>query len=75
MAACKIDPSHGRRPRRRYPPLSQSPQLLSIPQFYFPQLGPQPEVQRAAEERLMALLGAHPQVTSGVLQMLPVLWL
>jgi len=46
------------------PPLSQSPQLLSIPQFYFPQLGPQPEVQRAAEERLMALLGAHPQVTT-----------
>lgn len=39
----------------------QSPQLLSIPQFYFPQLGPQPEVQRAAEDRLMALLGAHPQ--------------
>ncbi|PRW20415.1 serine threonine phosphatase 2A regulatory subunit B beta-like isoform B [Chlorella sorokiniana] len=41
--------------------LPPSPQLLSIPQFYFPQLGPQPEVQRAAEERLMALLGAHPQ--------------
>jgi hypothetical protein len=39
----------------------QSPQLLSIPQFYFPQPGPAPEARRELEERLSAALAAAPQ--------------
>lgn len=41
-------------------PPAQSPQLLTIPQFYFPQPGPQPEAQRSMEDGLMALLAAQP---------------
>lgn len=40
-------------------PASQSPRLLSIPQFYFPQRGPGVDAQRAQEERLLSLLTSH----------------
>ncbi|KAL4422182.1 hypothetical protein ABPG77_006423 [Micractinium sp. CCAP 211/92] len=52
-----VSPSCKPAPPLKLPP---SPQLLTIPQFYFPQLGPQPEAQRAMEDRLMALLAAQP---------------
>ncbi|EFN51035.1 hypothetical protein CHLNCDRAFT_141520, partial [Chlorella variabilis] len=53
-----VSPTYKPVPPLRLPP---SPQLLTIPQFYFPQLGPQPEAQRAMEGRLVGLLSAQPQ--------------
>ncbi|KAL4853724.1 putative serine/threonine protein phosphatase 2A regulatory subunit B''gamma [Chlorella vulgaris] len=61
------DVKHGRRAalapslRKGGAPSNQSPQLLSIPQFYFPQLGPQPDTQRAMEERLLGMLSTQPE--------------